>query len=169
MNTVQRLLSYVKDDAKEYFLLTLLDERKTLLSDHIQAELHSIDPTKHKAPQRPIMKVLKDSVHGCLELTIEQLRADTRKPNIIFGRQLFMSALYTSTPESLVSVGDVFGKDHATVLHSMKALTSAYSTDKQKREVINCVAKTLADEGFDGFQKWCSKIKILQHEKYVSE
>lgn len=169
MNTVQRLLTYVKDDAKEYFLLTLIGERKTLLSDHIEQELHAINPVKYKAPQRPIMKVLKDSVHGCTELTLEQLREDTRKPKIIFGRQLFMSALYTSTSESLVSVGDVFGKDHATVLHSMKALTSAYSTDKQKRDVINCVANTLAGEGYDGFQRWCSKIKILQREKYLSE
>lgn len=168
MNTVQRLLSYVKEDSKEFFLLTLIDERKTLLSDHIQAELHSINSDKYKAPQRPIMKVLKDSVYGCLELTIEQLRADTRKPKIIFGRQLFMTAQYCSTRESLVAVGEVFGKDHATVIHSMKALSGAYSTDKHKRELINCVAKTLADEGYDGFQKWCSQIKILQHEKYLS-
>ena len=166
MNTVQRLLSYVKPDAHEYFLLTLKEERKTLLSDHIDIALHEINPQKHNLPPRPIDRVLIDSVQGCLELSIQQIRSHTRKPNIIFGRQLFMTALYTSSSLSLVAVGDRFGKDHATVLHSMRALSGTYSTDKQKRAMIDCVSATLAGEGYDGFQKWCSKIKIIGREKY---
>ena len=68
----------------------------------------------------------------------------SRKRNIVQARQLSMyfSKKYTKAP--LITIGEQCGgKDHATVIHSLKTVTNLLDTDKQFRAIADKIELTL--------------------------
>lgn len=68
----------------------------------------------------------------------------SRKRNIVQARQLSMyfSKKYTKAP--LITIGEQCGgKDHATVIHSLKTVTNLLETDKQFRAIADKIEQTL--------------------------
>ena len=68
----------------------------------------------------------------------------SRKRNIVQARQLSMyfSKKYTKAP--LITIGEQCGgKDHATVIHSLKTVTNLLETDKQFRAIADKIEATL--------------------------
>ena len=47
------------------------------------------------------------------------------------ARQLFFTFMVRHTNRSLRSIGEIFGKDHATVLHSVKSIGNMCDTDNR--------------------------------------
>lgn len=69
---------------------------------------------------------------GCLP---KDFHSKTRRREVVLSRQMFMHCLYLSTNLSLAQVGErAGGKDHATVLHSMRTINNLLATDKQFRK-----------------------------------
>lgn len=50
------------------------------------------------------------------------LRSRTRQKDIVVARQLFFTLLKTDDYGSLTTIGKLLGRDHATVLHSIKTI-----------------------------------------------
>ena len=64
------------------------------------------------------------------ELTLEQIRSKTRKEDIRLPRQIIMWLYKKHTRMSLAAIGAMCGdKDHATVLHSCRAVNNAIETN----------------------------------------
>ncbi|MCT4638668.1 MAG: chromosomal replication initiator protein DnaA [Bacteroidales bacterium] len=77
-------------------------------------------------------------------LTSEQLKAKTRKREIVQARQIAMYFSKSLTKSSLSSIGaQIGGKDHATVLHACKTVANLIDTDKRFKLHINDIEKKL--------------------------
>tara|TARA_R110000803_G_scaffold21216_2_gene53666 strand:- start:12432 stop:13019 length:588 start_codon:yes stop_codon:yes gene_type:complete len=74
-----------------------------------------------------IIKVVR--MYYGLEENYEKSRS--RSTDFVKGRQMAMYLIRTSTKLSLSSIGQMFGKDHATVLHSIKTIKNYLFYDKQ--------------------------------------
>jgi len=68
----------------------------------------------------------------------------TRKRNVVQARQLSMYFAKKYTKASLIVIGEQCGgKDHATVIHSLKTVTNLLDTDKQFRAIADKIEQTL--------------------------
>ena len=68
----------------------------------------------------------------------------TRKRNVVQARQLSMYFAKKYTKASLNIIGEQCGgKDHATVIHSLKTVANLLDTDKQFRAVADSIEQTL--------------------------
>ena len=74
--------------------------------------------------------------------TVNEIKGKTRKQEVVKARQLCMVILFKDN-RSLVQAGDIFGKDHATVLHGKKAISNIIDTRDQDyyKPVIEVLAK----------------------------
>lgn len=63
-------------------------------------------------------------VSGQFKVSIEDLRSRSRKRSIAFPRQVAMFLARKYTEESLADIGRAFNRDHSTVLHAIKAVSS---------------------------------------------
>jgi hypothetical protein len=59
------------------------------------------------------------------------------------SRQLFLAMMVKYTSKSLRSIGSIVGKDHATVIHAVKAVNNDYDTDIRFRDTYNRIDKKI--------------------------
>ncbi len=84
---------------------------------------------KHLLGQHPskvfsIAEIAK-TVARQFQVTLSDLRAKSRQPNLVLPRQCAMSLIRELTDQSLQKIGDYFGgRDHSTVLHACHKLES---------------------------------------------
>jgi len=75
-------------------------------------------------------KRIKDAVAEDYEIPAETLKAKTRISRVVRARQISMYLCREMTDLSLVMIGKKFGgRDHSTVLHSIRKIESLLSTD----------------------------------------
>ena len=75
-------------------------------------------------------------------VTLDQLKAKTRKKEIVMARQVAMYFAKEYTTQSLKSIGHHFGgRDHSTVIHSVQTVSDMIDTDKRFRADIQELQK----------------------------
>ncbi len=83
---------------------------------------------------------IKQLVAKHFDLTVDKLQSKTRLREVVVARQLSMYIAKNFTDSSLKSIGESFGgRDHTTVLHSLKTVQDMMDTDelfKDKVEVL---------------------------------
>ena len=85
------------------------------------------------------------SVAGHYRLKINQLKGGKRDKVYAFPRQVLYYLLKTECGSSLVNIGDYLGgRDHSTVLHGIRKITSILSTDNTLREDIMRIKNSLS-------------------------
>lgn len=79
-----------------------------------------------------------------LEVQPEQVKASSRKREIVQARQLAMYFAKELTTESLKSIGLHFGgRDHSTVIHSLQTVNNLMDTDKEFKRQVGDLRKRL--------------------------
>jgi chromosomal replication initiator protein len=63
-------------------------------------------------------------VCGQFKVSLEDLRSRSRKRSIAFPRQVAMFLARKYTEESLADIGRAFNRDHSTVIHAIKAVST---------------------------------------------
>jgi len=63
-------------------------------------------------------------VSGQFKVSLEDLRSRSRKRSIAFPRQVAMFLARKYTEESLADIGRAFNRDHSTVIHAIKTVSS---------------------------------------------
>ena len=71
-------------------------------------------------------------------ITIEQMSSSDRSHTVVEARQIAMYLCRELTDLSLPKIGQAFGRDHTTVMHANKKITSLM---KEKRETFNHVSE----------------------------
>lgn len=72
----------------------------------------------------------------------EELKAKTRKKEIVIARQLAMYFTKDYTNHSLKSIGNHFGgRDHSTVIHALQSVNDMLDTDARFRSSVNELQK----------------------------
>ena len=79
-------------------------------------------------------------------VTVQQLEGRSRKQPIATARQLAMHFIRDKNPTlSLASIGEMFGRDHATVIHAIKTVKNLEETDPDFRELFRSIERQLQD------------------------
>jgi hypothetical protein len=81
-------------------------------------------------------------VQSYLEVSENYHTRKTRKREIVFARQVAMYLIKKHTKLSLKKIGEYFGgKDHATVLHSVKTIDNLMEVDRQIKATVKDIDK----------------------------
>ncbi len=76
------------------------------------------------------------------DVPVEKLHSKTRMREIVMARQLSMYLAKNYTNSSLKTIGDSFGgRDHSTVIHSLKAVQDLMDTDLLFKDSVNALVK----------------------------
>lgn len=85
---------------------------------------------------------IKALVAAHFNIPIEKLQSKTRLREIVEARQLSMFLAKNYTKDSLKSIGASFGgRDHSTVLHSLKIVRDMMDTDQTFKDKVNYLVK----------------------------
>lgn len=85
---------------------------------------------------------IKHLVAKHFELTVEKLQSKTRLREVVVARQLSMYIAKNFTDSSLKTIGDSFGgRDHTTVLHSLKTVQDMMDTDELFKDKVDILVR----------------------------
>ncbi len=100
-------------------------------------------------------------------LTLDSMRQRTRKRSIIVARQVAMTLSFQKTDYSLSRIGSFFGGfDHATVIHSRKAISDLYETDRRFRGEVDHLEKKV-DAVFEAMKDNTFRYRIDHEERHI--
>ncbi len=87
---------------------------------------------------------IKKMVAEHFKIPVDKLHGTTRKRAIVIARQLSMYLAKNYTSTSLKGIGSNFGgKDHSTVLYSIRAVQDLMDTDSLFKETVNQLEKQM--------------------------
>ncbi|WP_028580436.1 chromosomal replication initiator protein DnaA [Desulfogranum japonicum] len=84
-------------------------------------------------------ETIRDLIGRQFKVTTEELRSRSRKRAITYPRQIGMYLTRKYTKESLADIGNMYNRDHSTVLYAIKVITrdmSQKSGTKQQVEML---------------------------------
>jgi len=85
---------------------------------------------------------IKTLVANYFDVPVEKLHSKTRLRDVVIARQLSMYLAKKYTTSSLKKIGDSFGgRDHSTVIHSLKTIEDMIDTDKVFKDKVNVLLK----------------------------
>lgn len=85
---------------------------------------------------------IKKLVADYFEVPVEKLQGKTRKRDIVIARQLSMYFAKQFTNDSLKVIGNKFGgRDHSTVIYSVRAVQDLMDTDNSFRDTVTELEK----------------------------
>ncbi len=88
------------------------------------------------------LEKIKKLVAKHFDVPVEKLHEKTRLRNVVVARQLSMYLAKTFTNSSLKVIGDSFGgRDHSTVIHSLKAVQDLMDTDTLFKDQVDDLVK----------------------------
>ena len=115
---------------------------KQKMEQLIQAEINQ--PTNAEEMLYRLNIILAENIPALLDkcakincTTVKLMKSDTRKNDPVKARQQAIYLLKKHTKMSLHSIGDIFGKDHATVIHSIKTVENFIETEQNYRLIMD--------------------------------
>lgn len=149
----------IPGDILEYLAVNLIDNVRelegALTRIMAQVAFTAAEPTLDLArsivseigkPDKNILSIEKimDHTAKVYGVTIDQLRAKTRKKDIVKARQVAMFLAKQLTSHSLVTIGLHFGgRDHSTVIHALDLVENQQKTDGAFKQQIASMKRHL--------------------------
>ena len=85
---------------------------------------------------------IQNLVASHYDISVDRIKSKTRKREIVTARQLAMYLCKNHTKEPLKGIGQKFGgRDHSTVIYSLKAVQDMIDTDKDFKKVVRDLQK----------------------------
>lgn len=126
--------------------LISLIANSTLAKKDITLELASkvVENIVGKNSREITVDRVKDVVCGYFNIKAEELDAKSRKREVAQARQIAMYLSRSHTKSSVVTIGEhIGGRHYATVLHACKTVTDLLDTDKNVRQYVSDIEKSL--------------------------
>jgi len=103
---------------------------------------------KRRADQtRNIPNVAISACADSFGVTIEDIISKTREQSVVFARHAFCLMVRKFTRLPLREIGELLGgRDHATILHSVKTATNLIEYDDQFKQMYDEALSLLTDE-----------------------
>jgi hypothetical protein len=87
---------------------------------------------------KKVDEILYQTCKDLIDVDEEQIKSRTRKRAVVDARAICIAFNYfAENNKTLQCIGDAFGLDHATVLHSVKKCGMLYTSDAQFRYLVN--------------------------------
>jgi len=97
-----------------------------------------VDRRRNMTPE-----AIRDYIAGQYKVTAADLRSKSRKKQITFPRQVSMYFSRKYTECALSEIGRAFNRDHSTVVHSIKVISSAINRNAGVRGQVEILDKKL--------------------------
>jgi len=86
---------------------------------------------------------IRDLIGSQFRVSIDDLRSRSRKRSISFPRQMAMYLTRKYTTKSLADIGDMYNRDHSTVLYAIKVITQDMSREISIREQVDLLCSKI--------------------------
>jgi chromosomal replication initiator protein len=86
---------------------------------------------------------IRDLIGSQFRVSVEDLRSRSRKRSVTFPRQLAMYLTRKYTDKSLADIGNMYNRDHSTVLYAIKTITKDMSRQTSVREQVDLLCAKL--------------------------
>jgi chromosomal replication initiator protein len=155
---------YIPDDVIEYLAYTVDTNVRELegvmisLIAHASLNRVEIDLALAKSIMKNIVKdietevgidFIQKTVSDYFDIKLDDLKAKTRKKEIVTARQVAMYFSKEFTNHSLKSIGYHFGgRDHSTVIHAVQTVNDLMETDPSIKNSINDLKKKFKMRSF---------------------
>ncbi|NQZ57938.1 MAG: chromosomal replication initiator protein DnaA, partial [Lentisphaeraceae bacterium] len=124
-----RLTSYVSMMDEEMDIMTAQQLLGTMLEEEITKKIN--------------IQAIQRQVADHFDIRVSDITGSKRPQNIAFPRQVAMYLSRELTEESLPSIGEVFNRNHATILHAVKAIKIKLEKDPTFIVTLNMLKKQL--------------------------
>jgi|TARA_R100000544_G_C2224359_1_gene59655 hypothetical protein len=111
------------------------------------------------------------TVSRLTEISIKDIRGKSRLREVTNARRISMVLINDILRYNLSEIGRIFGKHHATVLHTFKAHNDLWDVDKRYREFFDLCAAALGVKGVSDsnnkdeiIEKLIARIEYLEEE-----
>jgi chromosomal replication initiator protein len=139
------ICSYIKNNIRELEGVVIsLVAQSTLNKKEIDMKLVKDVIRQFISPEDREISVenIKQLVARHFNLPVEKLHSKTRMREVVMARQLSMYLAKNYTNSSLKAIGDSFGgRDHSTVIHSLKTVQDIMDTDILFKDKVNALVK----------------------------
>lgn len=86
---------------------------------------------------------IRDLIGDQFRVSIDDLRSRSRKRSVTFPRQMAMYLTRKYTSQSLADIGNMYNRDHSTVLYAIKTITKDMSRETSIREQVELLCTKL--------------------------
>jgi len=86
---------------------------------------------------------IRDLIGNQFRVSIDDLRSRSRKRSVTFPRQMAMYLTRKYTSHSLADIGNMYNRDHSTVLYAIKTITKDMSRETSIREQVELLCTKL--------------------------
>jgi len=114
---------------------------ETFMEDHTVVVEHFEKIIRFKQSHPPKLNEFMKAVCELNNADVLLIGTKTRKREVVYSRQLCMHYLKINTRMSLHKIGDIFSKDHATVMHAFKTINDLSDVNKMNRLDVSHVKK----------------------------
>lgn len=146
-NVLEYLAVNLMDNVRELEgALTKIMAQVTFTSAEPNLELARSIVAEIAKPNRKILTIetIMDHTSEVFDIPNDQLRAKTRKKDVVRARQVAMFLSKHLTSHSLVTIGLHFGgRDHSTVIHAIESVEKNIKSDPVFRQQIESLKKHL--------------------------
>ena len=105
------------------------------------------DSLDDEAPAPLTMERIQRTVAEHYDIRFSDILSRKRPANIALPRQVAMYLCRDLTSHSLPTIGDAFGKNHATVLHACRLISEKEKNDDGIRQALVTIRETLSRSG----------------------
>lgn len=105
------------------------------------------DITNENEPVSVTIDKIIDSVSNAFGVTSSDIRSDKRQAEITQTRQAAMYIIKEITDLTLKDIGGYFGKNHATVVHSVKQCKEKMEENASYKSTVNNIVRDFQDGG----------------------
>ena len=105
------------------------------------------DITNENEPVSVTIDKIIDSVSNAFGVTSSDIRSDKRQAEITQARQAAMYIIKEITDLTLKDIGGYFGKNHATVVHSVKQCKEKMEENASYKSTVNNIVRDFQDGG----------------------
>lgn len=107
-------------------------------------------PARRAAPEQPSLEAIQRAVCAVHGLSVEELLSKSRSPRVARARQLAMYLARELTSLSLTEIARAFDRDHTTVLHAVRAVSSRLEPGSETAAAIHKVRLELGTTDYGG-------------------
>ena len=124
-----RLTSYVSMMDEEMDIATAQQLLGSMLEEEVTKKIN--------------IQAIQRQVADYYDIRVSDITGNKRPQNIAFPRQVAMFLARELTEESLPSIGEIFNRNHATILHACKAINTQLEKDPSFVVTLNMLKKQL--------------------------
>jgi hypothetical protein len=131
-------------------ILNAITEIERQLADLRELIVTTSQELEHIESMKKVDDILYQTCMDLMDVNETQIKSRTRKRAVVDARAICIAFTYfAENHKTLKCIGDSFGLDHATVLHSVKKCCNLYTRDPQFKYLVNDFILAFEKNGYN--------------------